>query len=91
MLLGHVESPREKGVVDNAGDGRGSLLVFFDEQRQGPGTVCSEGGQEELHVVVCLGEARLVEAIGDGFDRDVGCIDGVGSVVSGGNCGFNAL
>lgn len=65
--------------------------MFSDELRQGPGAVCSEGGKEELHVVVGLGEAGLVETIGDGFDRDVGCIDGVGSVVGGGNCGFDTL
>lgn len=50
-----------------------------------------EGREEELDVVVGLSEAGLVEAIGDGFDGDVGGGDGVGGVVCGGDGGFDSL
>lgn len=91
VLLGHVQSPREEGVIHNACDGGGSLAVLVYELRQGPGTVGSERGEEELNVVVGLHEAGSVEAVGDGFDGDVWGGDGVGGVVGGGDGGFYPL
>lgn len=55
------------------------------------GAVCFEGGEEELDVVVGLGESALVEAVGDGLHGDVGGGDGGGGVVGGGDGGFDAL
>jgi len=66
-------------------------VVLVYELRQGPGTVGSERGEEELNVVLGLREAGSVEAVGDGLDGDVWGGDGVGGVVGGGNGGFYAL
>lgn len=66
-------------------------MVLLYELGQGSGTVGSEGGEEELNVVVGLGEAGSVEPVGDGFDGDVWGGNGVGGVVGGGNGGFYAL
>lgn len=63
---------------------------LLDEPRQSARAVAPERAEKGVDVVG-LGEAGLVEAVGDGFDADVGGGDGFDGVFGGGDGGFDAL
>jgi len=90
LAFRHVQGPRQERIVHDASDGEVRVLELVDELTQCSRAVGPERAHERLGLLD-FGDVAGVEAVGDGFDVDVGCGDGVHGGNGGCESGFDAF